>query len=95
MFDHYLVMTYLIPEMLKGIDIPWLMIHADPPAYGERPAKTTMDFLKKIEATSKTSIQFEIFKGTHHFHMIQPKETAEIVLKFIDKIKVNITNAKL
>ncbi|RNA00232.1 putative serine hydrolase [Brachionus plicatilis] len=95
MFDHYLDMSYLLPEIIKGIDVPWLMIHADPPAYGERPATTTMNFMKQIEKNSKTSIQYEVFKGTHHFHMIQPKETAEIILKFIDRIAIKEKTSKL
>ncbi|CAF0900840.1 unnamed protein product [Brachionus calyciflorus] len=93
--DHYIDMIYLLPEMRKNLKAPWLVIHADPPSYGERAGEITTKFIKDIEKESNTKIQYETFKGTHHFHMIYPKETAEIIYKFLDNLNTKESNSKL
>jgi hypothetical protein len=45
--------------------------------------------LNEINEKSKAKIELQTYNGTHHFHMIQPKETAVRVHAFLDKLKIN------
>ena len=51
---------------------------------GESALQDTLKTIDLINEGSKTKIELLKFKGTHHFHMISPKETAELILKFLD-----------
>jgi hypothetical protein len=88
--DHFIDFSYMIPEMIRDLNANMLMIHADPPSFGEEFSVATMRFLKKISQNQKANLQFETIKGTHHFHMSSPKETAQLILKFFNKIKNNV-----
>ena len=48
-----------------------------------------MEFIFEINEKSKAKIEFQTYNGTHHFHMIQPKDTAVRIHAFLDKLKVN------
>ncbi|CAF1104323.1 unnamed protein product, partial [Brachionus calyciflorus] len=85
--DHYIQFYYLLPEIMRNVNAPILSIHADPPSFGEDAVNSTIQFLKKINQNSKNRIEFTKILGTHHFHMIKPKETSEIIHKFFNKIK--------
>lgn len=87
--DHYIEVVQLRPEIAKRLIAPTLCIHADPPSYDELALLDTLKTIDLINEGSKTKIELLKFKGTHHFHMISPKETAELILKFLDKIKIN------
>ena len=89
--DHYIEMVQMLPEASKYLTAPTFCIHADPPSYGEQALNDTLKFIENINVGSRTKIELSTMKGTHHFHMIKPKETAEMFFKFLDKIKVNPT----
>lgn len=83
--DHYIDFLILERDMTTRFSPPALMIHADPPSYGQRALDATMKYLIGINENSKTKIELTKMDGTHHFHMIKPKETAEMIHKFLDK----------
>jgi hypothetical protein len=70
--------------MVSQLDIPAvLFIHAEPCYYGQRVANNTMTILEQI----KCNVEFVKVNGSHHFHMIEPKQTAVKVLAFLSKLK--------
>ena len=54
---------------------------------GEQSVADTLDLLEQINQESQTSVQLKTFNGTHHFHMINPRETACLVFEFLDNLK--------
>lgn len=86
--DHYIEIVQLLPEIAKYLTAPTMLIHATPASYGDRALKDTLKTINIINDGSRTKIELAEFEGTHHFHMIKPKETAEILLKFLDRLKI-------
>lgn len=86
--DHYIEIVQLLPEIAKYLTAPTICIHAMPASYGDRALEDTLKTISKINDGSRTKIELAEFEGTHHFHMIKPKETAEILLKFLDRLKI-------
>lgn len=87
--DHYIDFVNLLPEICRFLRAPGLIIHAIPASYGDQSLVDTLKIIDEINEKSKTHIEKQTFNGTHHFHMINPKETSERVLKFLDKLKIN------
>ena len=58
-------------------------------SYGQQSLDDTIKLLNEINEKSKAKIELQTYNGTHHFHMIQPKETAVRIHAFLDKLKVN------
>lgn len=87
--DHYLDLVTLFPEIKKKLSVAALQIYANPPAFGQQSYEDTVGLVEKINKNSMTEIKTKTFEGTHHFHMIKPKETAAIILEFLDNLKTN------
>jgi hypothetical protein len=86
--DHYLDFYATADSFQDYIKNPALFVYAWPPSYGERSYKSTIDFVGNMKATSKHTLDMVEFNGgTHHFHMIDPKKTSELILDFLEKIK--------
>jgi alpha/beta superfamily hydrolase len=62
---------------------PILNIWANPPAYGQVAFDSTNDIINEINQQSKIEIDQIKINGSHHFHMIQPEETANIILNYL------------
>jgi hypothetical protein len=87
--DHYLDFVVLFPEVKKYLAAPSLMIHANPPSYGKQSLDDTLGLIDQINSDSKTKVKKLVFEGTHHFHMINPRETSVMILEFLDSLKTN------
>lgn len=85
--DHYVDIAYIWPEIRKSLTAPVLVIHAKPASYGEQSLTDTLDLCEQINQESQTSVQLKTFDGTHHFHMINPRETACLLFEFLDSLK--------
>ena len=62
---------------------PLLFIYAVPASYGERKFKRTVEFFQRLR--HRKLIKMLPMKGTHHFHMLKPRETSELISDFIEK----------
>lgn len=82
-FSEYVLMS---PHIIRNQTSPNLMIHAVPPAYGDKKAVDTHVFLDRIRANEKARIESVFLNGTHHLHMIKPKETSEVIFDFLNKL---------
>jgi hypothetical protein len=86
--DHYIDFKIIVPEIISSLSAPVFFIHADPPSYGEIAEKDTLQLIDSISQNSKSKISKAKLKGTHHFHMIAPKETSILIHQFLDKLKI-------
>ncbi len=90
--DHYLEPVSLIPEMKRKFTPPALVITVVPASYGEKKQEYTLRLFEetKEELGDRCDIEIVKMNGTHHFHMIKPKEVAQVVIQFLDrKLKSN------
>ena len=71
-------------------DIPIAFIYATPPPYGEVLFDQIKQMVDHLKENSKATVDFIPIEGTHHFHMLKPEETSQLVLKFLNE-KVNKT----
>ena len=75
-------------EIKSKIQTPLYYMYAWPPfKNSEKSFNYVNNFLKDIRDRSKVHVQVEKFPHTtsHHFHMVKPKETAELLLQFFSK----------
>jgi hypothetical protein len=86
--DHYVDFKIIVPEIVSSLSAPVLFVHAEPASYGDLAEKDTMKLIDSIEQNSKSKIEKLKINGTHHFHMINPKETSILIHQFLDKIKI-------
>jgi len=66
-----------------------LILLAKPAAFGEAYFNDTFKLIERVNTESKTKYEIEVVHGTHHFHMMKPKETAVLLLKFLEKLKAH------
>lgn len=93
---HFIEFCALKSSIIKNIKCPILHIYAYPYPYGEQTFNFVNKLLTDIEENSKSSVDLVKFEGTHHFHMINPTGTAQIVLEFLKKEKnLILSNSKL
>ncbi len=83
--DHYGDFVLLAPQI--KIVAPTLNIHAVPPSYGEVKGANTLAFIDQIRERSIAIIESVNVEGSHHLHMTKAKQTAEIILNFLNKIR--------
>jgi hypothetical protein len=83
--DHYVDFMMLFPEISVRLKAAALVVHALPPYYGENSLQSTYKLLSGINQHSKSHIDFLTISGTHHVHMLKPRETAALVLDFFHK----------
>lgn len=86
-WEHFSEFEIMMPYILKNQKAPHLMNHAVPPSYGKEKSVEIRLYVDKIKAGSKSKIETVFLNGTHHFHMIKPKETCEIILEFLNRLK--------
>lgn len=85
--DHFIDPILLVPELLRTHRTPTLFMVADPPSYGKTKQTMTMNIIRGIQAQSKESqIEIVTHQGTHHFHMIDPEPTSQLVFNYLNKI---------
>ena len=73
-------------HVIKNQERPHLMIHSAPFAYGQNKGADTIIFCDRIRAQEKAPVESVFFKGTHHLHMMQPKEVSEICWNFLKRL---------
>lgn len=83
--DHYSDFVFIVPHI--KFTSPVLSMHASPPSYGEVKGANTLRLVEEIRERSSAILESVFVEGTHHFHMIKPKETSDIILNFLNKIK--------
>ncbi len=72
---------------------PTLFIYATPPPFGDALFEQIMKIIQNIKKNSESNVELMPFEGTHHFHMLKPAETADVVLKFLsEKIALDKNN---
>lgn len=86
--DHYVDIRTIFPDVSKFLTTPALNILSDPPSYGKQTQDDTMRCIDLINEKSNTEIIIKYLNGTHHVHMIKPKEMVSIILEFLDSLKV-------
>ena len=85
--DHYVEFIVLFPEIHARLKAPTLIVHALPPYYGEKALQGTYKLLAGVdEHSTSANIEFRTIDGTHHVHMLKPRETAALVLDFFHKV---------
>lgn len=70
--------------LFKTINSPICLIYATPPPFGQPLFDQIMKIMNEIKKNSKSVVELIPIEGTHHFHMLKPKETADIILNFLD-----------
>jgi hypothetical protein len=95
--DHYLEPISLIPEMKRKFTPPALVVTVMPASYGEKKQEYTLRLFEDTRAEMGERCHIEIVKmnGTHHFHMIQPGEVAQVVTDFLNRNLKNNRNIKM
>ena len=83
---HFSEFKTLRDSMVKYIKFPILHIYAYPYPYGEITFNYVNNLLNEIKASSNKTVEMVKFEGSHHFHMINPDKTSEIVLKFLESV---------
>ena len=58
--------------------------------YGEKIQNYLISLLKSGD--NKSRIETVKFHGTHHFHMIKPEKTANIILNFLNNDNINLSS---
>ena len=93
---HYSEFLCLRESIVKNVKLPICHVYAFPYPYGEITFNTVNELLNDIRRDSSFSLEMIKFEGSHHFHMLNPAQTAEIVAKFLKKQKSSLkSNAKL
>jgi hypothetical protein len=84
----FTVLVDLLKEHFKN---PFLLIHAFPRHMGKYGEKI-QDYLISVLKSGENSDRIESvkFDGNHHFHMIEPEKTANIILNFLNKDHFNL-----
>ncbi len=79
-------------SIVKNIQSPILNIFAFPFPYGEDTFNVVFKIVKEISENSTSKVEHIKFeKGGHHFHMLEPEECSQLVLKFLDEnVKKNL-----
>lgn len=79
--------------MRKNMTAPTLYVHSIPAIFGDAIMVNTEIYKKKISQSSYFESLY--VDGSHHLHMVKPKETAEIVFNFLNKINNTIPPQKI
>jgi hypothetical protein len=88
---HFGEFIQIVPEI--ALQVPMINMYAYPPSYGQSAFDKTQFLMDFLSEKSKYKIDFKKVDGSHHFHMIKPKETAELIFKFLDSYK-DVINVK-
>ncbi len=83
--DHYLDFYATAESFHDYIKCPVLYMYANPPSYGERAFKASIELISNLKITTKNNLDIVEFDGTHHFHMIEPEKTSKHILEFLKK----------
>lgn len=83
--DHYGEFVFIKPHI--KLNAPLLTIHSVPPSYGQEKGENTLKVIEKLRADSLSFVETVFLDGSHHLHMTKPKEAANVVLNFLNKIK--------
>lgn len=70
--------------LFKNLSSPVMLIYATPPPFGQELFDQIMKIMNEIKNNSNSEVNLVPIEGTHHFHMLKPQQTAEIILKFLD-----------
>lgn len=71
--------------LFTNLITPALFIYATPPPFGPKLFDQIMNIINEIKKNSHSDVETAPIEGTHHFHMLKPAETAEIVLGFLSR----------
>ena len=69
-----------------------MFIYATPPPFGQTLYDQIMTIISEIRKNSQSNVETIPIEGTHHFHMLKPEETANIVLEYLDKKVQDLEN---
>lgn len=83
MRDYHSEYNRIYESLFENLENPVILIYATPPAYGEKIYNQVMHIMNQIKKNSKAEVELVPLEGTHHFHMLNPVETSEIVLRFL------------
>jgi hypothetical protein len=64
---------------------PVCFIYATPPPFGQELFDQIMKIIANLKNNPKSDVETVAFEGTHHFHMLKPAETADVILKFLER----------
>ncbi len=85
MRDYHLEYVGIYDSLFQNLKCPLLLIYATPAPYGEKLFEQIMYIMSQIKQYTKSTIDLVPMEGTHHFHMLKPAETAEVIIKFLNE----------
>ena len=91
MRDYHLEFHGVYDVLFKTLSSPVLLVYATPPPFTQELFDQIMKIMTEIKKNNKSSVELCPINGTHHFHMLKPAESAEIIINFL-KDKVNNSN---
>jgi hypothetical protein len=64
---------------------PVFFIYATPPPFGQELFDQIMKIIAELKKNPKSKVETHAFEGTHHFHMLRPAATADVILEFLGR----------
>ena len=95
MRDYHAEYAGIYECLFEHLNHPVLLVYATPAPYGEKLFKEIMHIMSQIETRSKSTVETIPIDGTHHFHMLKPIETSELLIRFFDKVNLNFKKSYL
>lgn len=87
--DYHREFHGIFDSLFKTLNSPVCLIYATPPPFGQELFDQIMKIMNEIKKNSKSLVELVPVEGTHHFHMLKPELTAELVTDFLEnKIKL-------
>ena len=83
MRDYHSEYVGIYEPLFNNLSSPVLLMYATPAPFGEKLFQQIMHIMGEIEKSSKSTVELVPVDGTHHFHMLDPQQTSEIILKFL------------
>ena len=75
--------------MIKFIQTPLVLVYADPAPLSQKVTDQVLKLMQRVKDESCSTVELVPFKGTHHFHMLDPIAAAQVVLEHLRDKYVN------
>ena len=71
--------------LFESMITPVCFLYATPAPFGQELFDQIMKIIANLKKNPKSDVETVAIEGTHHFHMLKPAETADIILKFLER----------
>jgi hypothetical protein len=86
MRDYHLEFHGIYDCLFKTLNSSLLLIYATPPPYGQLLFDQIMTIMNEIKTKTKSTVELVPIQGTHHFHMLMPKEASVLIWNFLKSL---------